>query len=131
MANYYLIISDYFMKLVNVMIDNRITNFIGLNFAYILIAVWVMWICVNIFLIRPISIEGVGLAASRWESSKQAARQANDLKAERLAQKAERQALKEERAKPRSYSRVRHTSKGTFRTDYVVQADGSSESWDR
>lgn len=47
-------IVDNVRRLLSLWADSKLENAIGANFIYIMLSVWLVWLMVNIFLIRPL-----------------------------------------------------------------------------
>lgn len=47
-------IVDNVRRLLSLWADSRLENAIGANFLYVMLSVWLVWLMVNIFLIRPL-----------------------------------------------------------------------------
>lgn len=48
-------IKDNVVYLLSLWADQRVADMIGANFLYIILSIWLTWLVVNMFIIRPVS----------------------------------------------------------------------------
>ncbi len=105
---------DQVRRLLSLWADPKIEEAIGANFLYIILTIWIMWIMINMFLIRPLSGGNLFGVVSAHEARNVAMRE-----------KAQRDY---ERSLPKTYTRTRINKRGEVvrETSVTRSADGST-----
>lgn len=85
MIEFFNYIKDNIVYLLSLWADEKIADMIGANFLYLILTIWLTWIVVNMYLIRPLSgsLFGTGTTqASQYESKRKKEEKIEEQKAE-------------------------------------------------
>lgn len=132
-------VQRFLSKLIGLLSDDRLQEFFGVKFIFVLISFWFLWLVTSTFIIHASPIGGLGQALVDHGHDRERAelRRQKDLvraneRAAREAQRAKEKADREaERAKTKHYTKTHHALTGEVKTTrYERHADGSVESWE-
>lgn len=118
----------FLSKLIGLLSDDRLQEFFGVKFIFVLISFWFLWLVTNTFIIHASPIGGLGQALVDHGHERERAELRRQKDILRAKEKVDREA---ERAKTKHYTKTHHALTGEVKTTrYERHADGSVESWE-